>query len=99
MFTRLTELFAAPSLHGSKLVVDYTGVGTAGAGHAAESQSRSECYSAIRHFEEEFFGRMDVEAGWYHGRSWPRRLQVLSQSRRLRVAPALPEASDAGDEN
>jgi hypothetical protein len=91
VFSRLTAVFAAPSLHGSKLVADYTGVGRA----VLDMLRKAKVGASVT----PMFGTTgknssdDGRGGWLVSRQeLAATLQVLLQSRRLRVAPALPEA-------
>jgi hypothetical protein len=92
VFARLTEVFAAPSLHGARLVVDHTGVGRPVLGMLRKAKVGAKVVpllvtSGHRHSE-------DGLGGWLVPRQeLAATLQVLLQSRRLRVAPAIPEAA------
>lgn len=91
VFTRLSELFAAAPLPGSKLVVDYAGVGRP----VLDMLRRAKVGA---HITPLFVtsGKnscSDDRGGWLVPRQeLAATLQVPLQSRRLRVAPALPEA-------
>ena len=92
VFARLTEVFAAPPLRDSRLVVDYTGVGRPVLNMLRKARVGAKVTPMFvttgKHSSP------DERGGW----SVPRQelaatLQVLLQARRLRVAPALPEAA------
>jgi hypothetical protein len=92
VFMRLAEVFASPPMHGSKLVVDYTGVGRPvldmlRKGKVGTSVTPLFVTSGKNSSD-------DGRGGWLVPRQeLAATLQVLLQSRRLRVAPALPEAA------
>ena len=92
VFTRLSEVFAAPSLHGSRLVADYTGVGRPVLDMLRKAKVGA---SVIPLFVTSGkSSSSDERGGWLVPRQeLAATLQVLLQSRRLRVAPALPESS------
>jgi hypothetical protein len=92
VFTRLTKLFAAPSLPGIKLVVDHTGVGRP----VLDMLRKAKVGASIT----PLFVTSGKKSSSDDRGCWlvPRQelaatLQVLLQSRRLRVAPALPESA------
>jgi hypothetical protein len=92
VFTRLTELFAAPPLRGSRLVVDYTGVGRP----VLDMLRKAKIGASINPLfvTSGKKSSSDDRGGWLVPRQEiAATLQVLLQSRRLRVAPALPEAT------
>jgi hypothetical protein len=90
--SRLAGLFVAAPLAGSPLAVDYTGVGTS----VLELLRRCRLRAGVRPVLVTAGQRavLDGRGGW----NLPRRelagvVQMLLQSRRLRVAAALPEAA------
>jgi hypothetical protein len=92
VFKRLAEVFATPPMQGSKPVVDYTGVGRPVLDMLRKAKVGA---SATPLFVTS--GKIssdDSRGGWLVPRQeLAATLQVLLQSRRLRVAPALPEAA------
>jgi hypothetical protein len=92
VFARLAAVFAAPPLRGSKLVVDYTGVGRPVLEMLRKAKVGA---SVVPLFVTSGKGASaDGRGGWLAPRQeLAATLQVLLQSRRLRVAPALPEAA------
>jgi hypothetical protein len=92
VFARLTSVFVDSPLRGSKLVVDYTGVGRPVLDMLRKAKV---CASVSPLFVTS--GKKsssDDLGGWLVPRQeLAATLQVLLQSRRLRVAPALPEAT------
>jgi hypothetical protein len=92
VFTRLTKLFAAPSLPGIKLVVDYTGVGRPVLDMLRKAKVGAKISPLFVTSGKK--SSSDDRGGWLVPRQeLAATLQVLLQSRRLRVAPALPEAT------
>ena len=92
VFTRLTKVFAAPSLQGSKLVVDYTGVGRPVLDMLRKAKVGASITPLFVTSGKK--SSSDDRGGWLVPRQeLAATLQVLLQSRRLRVAPALPEAT------
>ena len=92
VFTRLTELFAAPPLRGSRLVVDYTGVGRPVLDMLRKAKVGASITPLFVTSGKK--SSSDDRGGWLVPRQeLAATLQVLLQSRRLRVAPALPEAT------
>ena len=91
IFSRLAEVFAAPPLHGSRLVVDYTGVGRPVLDMLRKAKVGT---SVVAMFVTTGKASSDDgRGGWCVSRQeLASTLQVLLQSRRLRVAPALPDA-------
>ncbi len=92
VFARLAELFAAPPLRDSRLVVDYTGVGRPVLDMLRKARVGAK---VIPLFVTAGKGSSsDERGGWMVSRQeLASTLQVLLQSRRLRVAPALPESA------
>src|SRR5262249_61724471 len=85
-------VLAAPPLRGSKLVVDYTGVGRP----VLEMLRKAKVGASITPLfvTSGKKSSSDDRGGWLVPRQeLAATLQVLLQSRRLRVAPALPEAA------
>jgi hypothetical protein len=92
VFARLAAVFAAPSLRGSKLVVDYTGVGRPVLEMLRKANSGASVSPLFVTSGKN--SSDDARGGWLVPRQeLAATLQVLLQSRRLRVAPALPEAA------
>jgi hypothetical protein len=88
---RLARLFANPPLAGSALAVDYTGVGRP----VLDMLRRAKIPARLRPITITAGNKVSPSAG---GWSVPKRelvgtLQVLFQSRRLKVAPTLPAAA------
>ena len=92
VFARLASVFVDSPLRGSKLVVDYTGVGRPVLDMLRKAKVGA---SATPLFVTS--GKIssdDSRGGWLVPRQeLAATLQVLLQSRRMRVAPALPEAA------
>jgi hypothetical protein len=92
VFARLAEVFAAPPLRGSRLVVDYTGVGRPVLDMLRKAKVGAQVIPLFvtaghRHTSDE-------RGGWCVPRQeLAATLQVLLQSRRLQVTPALPEVA------
>ncbi len=92
VFIRLAEVFAAPSLHGSRLVVDYTGVGRPVLDMLRKAKVGAKVIplfvtSGHRHTSDE-------RGGWCVPRpELAATLQVLLQSRRLQLSAASPESA------
>jgi hypothetical protein len=89
--TRLARLFAQPPLAGSSLAVDYTEVGRP----VLDMLRRAQIPARLRPVTITAGNKASLDAG---GWSVPKKelvstLQVLLQSRRLQVAPTLPEAA------
>jgi hypothetical protein len=89
---RAAELFAAPPLSQSLLAVDYTGVGRPILDMLRRTKVKARICPVL--VTAGHRSSSDPRGGW----SVPRHelaatLQVLLQSRRLRVSPGLPEAS------
>jgi hypothetical protein len=92
VFTRLTKLFAAPSLLGIKLVVDYTGVGRPVLDMLRKAKVGTSITPLFVTSGKK--SSSDDRGGWLVPRQeLAATLQVLLQSRRLRVAPALHAAA------
>jgi hypothetical protein len=92
VFARLTGVFAAPSLHGCKLVVDYTGVGRPVLDMLRKAKVGASIIPLFVTSGKS--SSSDERGGWLVPRQeLAATLQVLLQSRRLRVAPALPESA------
>jgi hypothetical protein len=92
VFTRLTKLFAAPPLHGCKLVVDYTGVGRPVLDMLRKAKVGASVTPLFVTSGKK--SSSDDRGGWLVPRQeLGATLQVLLQSRRLRVAPARPAAA------
>jgi hypothetical protein len=92
VFARLTGVFAAPALRGSRLVVDYTGVGRP----VLDMLRKAKVGASITPLfvTTGKSSSSDERGGWLVPRQeLAATLQVLLQSRRLRVAPALPESA------
>ncbi|HEY7153836.1 MAG TPA: hypothetical protein VH575_07735 [Gemmataceae bacterium] len=92
VFARLTDMFAAEPLRASRLVVDYTGVGQPVLDMLRKAKVGAKIIPLFvtaghRHTSDE-------RGGWCVPRQeLAATLQVLLQSRRLQVAPVLPEAA------
>jgi hypothetical protein len=92
VFKRLAEVFAAPSLHGSRLVVDYTGVGRPVLDMLRKARVGASVTPLFVTTGKASCS--DERGGWLVLRQeLAATLQVLLQSRRLRVAPTLPESA------
>jgi len=92
VFARLGEVFAAPSLHGSRLVVDYTGVGRPVLDMLRKAKVGAKVIPLFVTTGKR--SSSDELGGWWVPRQeLAATLQVLLQARRLRVAPALPAAA------
>jgi hypothetical protein len=92
VFMRLAEVFATPSMQGSKLVVDYTGVGRPVLDMLRKAKVGASITPLFVTSGKK--SSSDDRGGWLVPRQeLAATLQVLLQSRRLRVAPALPEAT------
>src|SRR5262249_50063783 len=92
VFARLASVFVDSPLRGSKLVVAYTGVGRP----VLEMLRKAKVGASVTPlFVTSGKGSSaDGRGGWLVPRQeLAATLQVLLQSRRLRVAPALPEAA------
>jgi hypothetical protein len=92
VFTRLTEVFAAEPIRGSRLVVDYPGAGQP----VLDMLRKARVGAKITPMFVTTGKRSSADelGGWCVPRQeLAATLQVLLQSRRLRVAPALPEAA------
>ncbi len=92
VFAHLAEVFARPPLRDSRLVVDYTGVGRPVLDMLRKARVGAK---VIPLFVTSGKGSSsDDRGGWMVSRQeLASTLQVLLQSRRLRVAPALPESA------
>src|SRR5215469_6806042 len=92
VFARLADVFAAPPLRDSRLVVDYTGVGRPVLDMLRKAKMRAKVTPMFVTTGKR--STSDELGGWWVPRQeLAATLQVLLQSRRLRVAPALPEAA------
>jgi hypothetical protein len=92
VFARLAEVFAAPSLRGGRLVVDYTGVGRPVLDMLRKARMGAQVVPLFVTTGNR--SSSDDRGGWLVSRQeLAATLQVLLQSRRLRVAPALPESA------
>jgi hypothetical protein len=92
VFARLIEVFAAEPLRGSRLVVDYTGVGKPVLDMLWKAKVGAKVTPMFVTTGKR--SSSDERGGWWVPRQeLAATLQVLLQSRRLRVAPALPEAT------
>jgi hypothetical protein len=92
VFARLTEVFAAEPLRGSRLVVDYTGVGQPVLDMLRKAKVGAKIIALFVTTGKR--SSSDERGGWWVPRQeLAASLQVLLQSRRLRVAPALPESA------
>ena len=92
VFAHLAAVFADSPLRGSKLVVDYTGVGRP----VLDMLRKAKVGASITPLFVTSWKKSssDDRGGWLVPRQEvAATLQVLLQSRRLRVAPALPEAA------
>src|SRR5271166_435110 len=88
VFTRLTKLFATASLEGVKLVVDYTGVGRPVLDMLRKAKVGASIAPLLVTSGKNTSD--DSRSGWLVPRQeLAATLQVLLQSRRLRIAPAL----------
>jgi hypothetical protein len=87
--TRLGRLFASPPLTDSSLAVDYTGVGRP----VLDMLRRAQIQAKLRPVTITGGSKPKLDGGWHvPKKDLVGTLQVLLQSRRLRVAPTLPEA-------
>jgi hypothetical protein len=87
--TRLARLFAGPPLAGSILAVDYTGVGRP----VLDLLRRARIPASLRAVTITGGNKATLDGGWHvPKRELVGTLQVLLQSRRLKVAPSLPAA-------
>jgi hypothetical protein len=92
VFARLTDVFAAEPLRGSRLVVDYTGAGQPVLDMLRKARVGAKVIPLFVTTGKR--SSSDELGGWWVPRQeLAATLQVLLQSRRLRVAPALPEAT------
>jgi hypothetical protein len=92
VFARLTDVFAAEPLRGSRLVVDYTGVGQPVLDMLRKTRVGAKVTPMFVTTAKR--SSSDERGGWWVPRQeLAATLQVLLQARRLRVAPALPEAA------
>jgi hypothetical protein len=88
---RVAALFGKPPLTSSTLVVDYTGVGRPVLDMLRRSRVRARVCPVL--VTSGHRSTSDDRGGWYVPRQeLAATLQVLLQTRRLRVAPALPQA-------
>jgi hypothetical protein len=87
--TRLARLFASPPLTDSSLAVDYTGVGRP----VLDMLRRAKIPARLRPVTITGGSKPKLDGGWHvPKKDLVSTLQVLLQSRRLQVAPSLPEA-------
>jgi hypothetical protein len=87
--THLARLFAGPPLAGTVLAVDYTGVGRA----VLDLLRRAKIPASLRAVTITGGSKATFDRGWHvPKRELVGTLQVLLQSRRLKVAPTLPAA-------
>jgi hypothetical protein len=88
--TRLARLFASPPLTGTSLAVDYTGVGRP----VFDMLRRAQIPARLRPVTITGGNKVSPSAGGWSvsKKELVSTLQVLLQSRRLRVAPTLAEA-------
>ena len=92
VFARLAKVFAVPSLRRSRLVVDYTGVGRPVVNMLRKAQVGAWVVPFL--VTSGRSAGSDDRGGWLVSRQeLAATLQVLLQSRCLRVAPALVEAA------
>jgi hypothetical protein len=92
VFTRLATVFAAPLVKGGHLVTDYTGVGRPVLDMLRKARVGAQVVPLFVTTGKR--SSSDELGGWWVPRQeLAATLQVLLQSRRLRVAPALPEAA------